>query len=282
MRVFGVPPSGGNQSKPKIRRRKRRMLHSILLIPALSATACAADIPTPSLTLDETTNTSPPAQTQPNATGDWLGIRPALEKTGLTIGGLLELDTTHVVRGGVDSDSTLARCLFDLNLTLDTDAAFHWPGGTLFFDFQSHDGSNASAETVGDIQGFDNLDAAHFVQIYQLWYQQKFAGDMFRVKAGKIDANADFSVIEHGKEFLHSAATYSTTIFPIVTYPDPAPGADFFFKPADAFYAGIGAFYSNRKPALPRPHRPSAIYRALARRLLPHRRGRLAMETSPR
>ena len=168
-----------------------------------------------------------------------------MAKKGLAVGGFVQLDMTKVLHGGVDTNSLPLRYLLDLNVTLDTKPTLGWDGGTVFFDFQSHDGENASQTAVGDIQGFDNLDAGHFVQIYQLWYQQLFADGKFRVKAGKMDANVDFSAIDHAKEFLQATAAYSPTIFPMVTYPDPAPGAEFFFQPADVFYVGVGAYYSN-------------------------------------
>jgi carbohydrate-selective porin OprB len=221
-------------------------LHSAALALLLAATLRAASIDSPRLTLDQTSNTSPPVETPSYATGDWFGLRPALDHRGLTLAGLVELDTTKVLRGGIDTDHTPVRYLFDLNLALDTDQAFHWPGGKLFFDLQTHDGPNPSPHTVGDVQGFDSIDGAHFIQISQLWYQQTFANTPLHAKAGKIDANADFSVIDHGTEFLNTAAAYSPTMFPMVTYPDPAPGAELFFQPTDLFYAGIGAFYSNR------------------------------------
>ncbi len=213
---------------------------------ALAASARGGDIQSRVLSLDDNPNTSPPAETPSYASGNWLGVRPALDKKGITIAGLVDLDTTKVLRGGADTDRTAIRYLLDLNVTLDMEKFLGWRGGTLFFDFQSHDGPNASPGIAGDVQGFDNMDAPHFVQIYQLWYQQKLAGDAIRVKAGKINSNADFSVVDHGSEFLSSAAAYSPTIFTMITFPDPAPGADMFFQPNDWLYAGVGAFYSNR------------------------------------
>jgi porin len=201
---------------------------------------------TPRLTFDDNLNTAPPAEPPPQnqfPTGDWLGLRTSLANNGLTLGGYVQLDTTKVLHGGADTDKTPVRYLLDLNATYD--ASTFLPDATFFLDFQSHDGPNASA-TVGDIQGFDNLDAPHFVQIYQLWFQQLLFDKQLRIKVGKIDINtSDFSIMDHCREFLASAPAYNVTNFPIITYPDPAPGAEFFYTAPNNLYAGFGAFYSN-------------------------------------
>jgi porin len=200
----------------------------------------------PVLSLDQPPAPSPPHQ---YPTGDWWGLRTTLANNGLALGGYVQLDVTKNLRGGADTDKTPTRYLLDLNATYD--AAKFLPDATLFLDFQSHDGPNGS-KTVGDIQGFDNMDAPHFVQIEELWYQQLLFDKQLRIKAGKIDINtSDFSIFDHGKEFLASAATYAVTNYPIITYPDPAPGVEFFYNPAmpkdspHAPYVGFGAFYSN-------------------------------------
>jgi porin len=195
------------------------------------------------LTLDQTA--PPAAQPSANNTGDWGGLRPQMDARGFTFAGLIQLDISRNFRGGVDTDSTPIRYLLDLNATVDTEKALRWHGGTFFLDFEAHDGPNASTTAVGDIQGFDGIDGFRFVQIFQLWYQQRLFDDKLRIKFGKIDANADFSVIDHGKEFLNSSMSYPVTIFPMVTYPDPAPGMEIFLEPDSHFYAGAGAFYSN-------------------------------------
>ncbi|MGN6367989.1 MAG: carbohydrate porin [Phycisphaerae bacterium] len=227
------------------------MLKPALLSLALLPAAALAQIPT--LTIqDDTSPTSPPAQPASSAnypTGNWWGLRDSLANNGFSVGGLLQLDVSKTLSGGLDTNRTPTRYLLDLNVTYD--ASKFLPDASFFLDFQSHDGPNASAATVGDIQGFDNLDSPHFVQIAQLWYQQLLFQKQFLIKAGKIDANADFSVIEHGKEFLNSAAAYADCNFPMVTYPDPAPGAEFFFSPTMPDnsrhnpYAAFAAFYSN-------------------------------------
>jgi porin len=178
-------------------------------------------------------------------TGDWFGLRNTLADHGIIVGGNILVDTSRNLTGGLRHDRTELRYLLDINATLDTEKALQWHGGTFFFDFQNHDGPSPTADLVGDTQGFDNMDAVHFTQIYQLWYQQLFASDTLRIKLGKIDANTDFSFVDHAREFFNASTGYSPAIFPMVTYPNPAVGGEIFFSPAGHFYAGLGAFYSN-------------------------------------
>jgi len=199
---------------------------------------------------------------EPNATGNWGGVRTTLADRGLTFGGFIQMDVSKNLRGGIDTDHTALRYLLDLSVTGDTEKLWHWHGGTFFLDFQAHDGSNGSTEQVGDVQGFDSMDGFRFVQIYQLWYQQRLCADKVRLKIGKMDANLDFSVVEHGKEFLNSSMAYVITMFPMVTYPDPAPGAAVFFEPDAHWYAEAGTFYSNsRQTFLNISGHPEAIER---------------------
>jgi porin len=216
----------------------------------LAVTAAAAADPDSPAPATEPAAATPAAETQPAGpgpylTGDWGGRRAKLVDQGFTFGGFVQLDISHNFQGGVTTSLTAFRDLLDLNATVDLEKVCGWHGGHAYADFQSLDGPNATAAVVGDGQGFDSLDGPHFVQFSQLWLQQKFAGDQLWAKLGKIDANNDFCVIDHGKEFLNSAAAYSVTMFPFPTYPDPAPGAELFLDPGGRGYVGAGVFYSN-------------------------------------
>ncbi len=182
-------------------------------------------------------------------TGDWGGLRPRLAERGLTIGGTALLDVSRNLTGGLRSNLTAVRDLIHIHLALDTRKAFALPGGTFYLDFASHNGTNGTADLVGDAQGFDNQDAPRFNQVYEVWYQQKLLGDTFRLKAGKMDANSEFAVQEYGREFLGSTMAYSTTISAMPTYPNPAPGAEVFFKADNHFDLGGGVFYDNGQQA---------------------------------
>lgn len=197
----------------------------------------------PRLTLDEQ---APPAAPQPyNATGDWFGERTKLEDKGLSFAGFVLLDVAKNLKGGLNTREWPVQYLLDLNFTLDTQKAFGWSGGQVFLELQSHDGPDVAQRLTGDISNSNNMNAVHYGQIYQLWYQQTMFGDVLRWKVGKIDANADFSLIDHGKDFLGAPYGYSPTIVAFPSYPASAPGALAFVTIDKHLYAGAGAFYAS-------------------------------------
>ncbi len=42
---------------------------------------------------------------------------------------------------------------------------------------------------------FDKLNFSPYLQVFELWYQQKLFDGRLRIKLGKVDANTEFSVI---------------------------------------------------------------------------------------
>jgi porin len=207
-----------------------------------------AETAAPMLTLDaaETEPATEPAKAEPfGFTGDWGGQRKRLVEEGVAFGGWCDLDITRNWRGGVDTEATPVRYLLDLHVALDGEKLWHLPGASFLVDFQSHDGPDAIKNLTGDLQGFDNNDARTFVQIYQLWWEQKWAGEALRTKIGKMDTAAEFSVMPHSLDFLNATMPWSISIYAFPSYPDPAPGGVVYWKPTEWFYANGGLFHSN-------------------------------------
>ncbi len=202
------------------------------------------------LSLDVAPADPPAEEPSYGITGDWGGTRTALISKGLTLAGYVSSDVSKNLRGGLDTQATPCRYILDLSASFNPEPLFHWQGAAFFLEFQSHDGPSGTARLTGDLLGFDNTDASHFVQIYQLWYEQKFDDDRLRAKVGKIDAASEFSVMKHGLDFLNSTMAYSVSMFTFPTYPDSAPGALLFWQPNDHVYLGGGLFYSNHCESL--------------------------------
>ncbi|HVX85859.1 MAG TPA: carbohydrate porin [Phycisphaerae bacterium] len=196
----------------------------------------------------ENPNTAPPAQPErgDQATGDWAGWRTRLENAGVTVHGTLDLDTSHVLRGGVDTEKVLFREFTDLNATLDFAKLLQWQGASMFIDFSSHHGPDASAKGAGDIISFDDIEDPPYIALAQCWFAQKLPGG-FQAEVGKIDPIVDFAHMAHAELFLSSAALYPPTIFPMPTGAHDAGGAEIFWQPRDQGpYAGVGAYDDNR------------------------------------
>ena len=177
------------------------------------------------------------------ATGDWNGIRPALENNGLTFAGRMLMDWSYVLAGSTEQRGTL-RELVDLNLTYDLKPLFKIDGGTIFAQWYNRQGPRGTDNTR-DLQGYDNMDAGRLNQVEEFWYEQKFLGGRFRTKIGQVDANNEFDSIGAASEFINSSAGFSPTLLDFPTYPNPALSINGFVAPVDWFYAGAGAYADN-------------------------------------
>jgi porin len=140
-------------------------------------------------------------------------------------------DWSRNFRGGVEAGS-LNRYLLKTSVAIDTKKAMGWNGGTAFASLQHHLGKQGGDE-VGDAQGFSNIDAPAGTHLYELWYQQVILNAKLRVKAGRVDANSEFAVVENGADFMNSSMGYSPTILALPTYPEPRPSVNVFYRPTE-------------------------------------------------
>ncbi len=182
-----------------------------------------------------------PWSTWSRATGDWAGARTRLEDSGISINGSLILDWSSVLDGGIQQRSA-TRHLLDVNFTFDLETIFGVQGATVFADFYSQAGPNASND-AGDFQGFSNIDLDDDVdQLAELWYEQWLFENAIRIKIGKVDANSEFAFVEAAANFINSSPGVTPTILGLPTYPDPATSVNVFAYPTEHLYLGFG-FY---------------------------------------
>jgi porin len=177
---------------------------------------------------------------QPRTTGDWFGVRRNLEDAGVMVNARLVADYSQVFQGGASPGGTAFRDLFQLNLTLDAGKLVGLQGGTVFANFQNEAGDNGSRD-VGDLQGFDSIDADGRTQLSELWYEQALFDQKLRVRLGKIDPNSFFANPLNGGEFVHSGGGISPNIL-IPQYPDPATGVQVVLAPTEHLDFGGGVF----------------------------------------
>lgn len=167
--------------------------------------------------------------------------RERLDKRGIAGNLTFVNDWSKNFRGGASSAGSFDRYSLDLSLTLDTRKLANWSGGTAFVRMKNHFGANGG-DYVGDAQGFSNIDDVPRTRLYELWYEQKFFSDRLRLKAGKIDANSDFAVVQVAGDFLNSSMGYSPTIVALPTYPEPQPAVTLFVIPRSHYQVSTGFF----------------------------------------
>lgn len=163
------------------------------------------------------------------ATGKWFGARPIIEDHGLSVNSSLLYSPFMKSGGGLNGESSgKGYSLFNLSVTLDTEKAGLWKGGTFFTLYQRKagygiSGPNGNGGAMGDWMGMDGWDWRQINQISECWYQQKLFKDKVRLKLGKQDANMDFGFLNSGWDFMNTAFSVNPTI-PMPTYPDQSFG----------------------------------------------------------
>lgn len=158
------------------------------------------------------------------ATGKWFGSRPLLEDHGVTVNSSLLYSPFVKTGGGANGEgSGKGYSLFNLSVTVDTEKAGLWHGGTFYTLYQRKTGYGLAGPggAMGDYMYFDGWEARQINQISECWYQQKFFKDKLRLKFGKQDANIDFGFLNSGWDFMNLAFSINPTV-PLPTYPDQA------------------------------------------------------------
>lgn len=187
-------------------RKRNKIIVSILLF-AHSFAAMADELPPEAGTL----------------TGDWGGARTKMREKGFTIKSSLILDDTWTLHGGKHRTRAVGdyEYLFDLSLKVESRPLFHYSGGTLFIDFQSHHGKDPSKD-AGTFVFVDVIEARPFNELYALWYKQASRDNKFWILAGKSDAYDNFLDAAHDLLFMNSGYQTIPTVLFLPTYPDPA------------------------------------------------------------
>ena len=171
------------------------------------------------------------------------GDRNALAEHGVTADPFLIVDYSKNFMGGVNTRSDNFRERFNLPITLDTERLFGWHGGTFVAVYQLQHGQNASHQLTGDAQNFSfATDADGRSQLGQLWYQQKLFNDVLRLRAGKLEGNADFDALDNDQDFMNNTFQTSPTLGLLPSFPETGAGVQLFFEPEGGYYAGAGVF----------------------------------------
>lgn len=228
----------------------RDVIAIVIILPVL---ACVATTSSPALAQALSAQASVATQSastpdfwhRDRLSGEWMGLRNRLANEGISIGLSLALDGFDNFLGGKKSGQTGASTV-DVSADINTKELFGLNGGNFHIDLENHAGGNPSRTLVGDLQVFDRLSFRSYLQIFELWYQQKFFGGKLSIKIGKADANRDFAVVSNGQMFLNSSAQLAPTLFVLPTTPAPMAGISVFYRPNPILYVNLGIYNANR------------------------------------
>ena len=136
--------------------------------------------------------------------GDMGGLRPALDRYGITLSLSETSEVLGNVTGGVHRGFAYDG-LTTMGLQLDTAKAFGWQGGTANISALQLHGRNLSADNLGTLQTASGIESDRATRLWELWYDQAFLGGRFDVKIGQQSIDQEFmfsqylgAVREHG------------------------------------------------------------------------------------
>jgi len=113
----------------------------------------------------------------------------------------------------------------DLSMELNTESLGLWKNGTTMIYIINDHGSNPTANSVGDIQTFSNIEAPARTKLYECWYEQQM-GDL-SIKIGQQNVNGEFVFSETGLNLINSAFGVIPTVssnIPISIFPNTSIG----------------------------------------------------------
>ncbi|MEM7138402.1 MAG: carbohydrate porin [Myxococcota bacterium] len=202
-------------SQRMVRRQSRPTPHNRRVHPVLLEERSAADeLPLPW------------SQWQ-HMTGDWGGARSFLADHGVLFELVYTGEFFSAANGG---DSSMPPRLsglgnVDVTLTLDTKGLGWWDGGTFFVYFENlhGNGNNVNNAAGGVLNTISSLEAPAFTQLSAYYFQQVLFDGVWRLKAGKHDANSEFVASDITGEFINSTISSPVNIL-YPTFPDPGLG----------------------------------------------------------
>ena len=147
--------------------------------------------------------------------GEWSGWRGRIEEQGLKLGGENVSEFSTVFDGGIHQKASF-RNLLTIEAEADLDRLAGVQGGSAYIQFLSVNAESGGSGDAGDFQGYSNIESDHSLDvIYELWYEQRLFNDKLRIKAGKIDANSEFSFVGAAGDFASSSAGFrSDSLWP--------------------------------------------------------------------
>jgi porin len=127
-------------------------------------------------------------------TGDWGGVRTALEKKGVDVSIAYIGETLSILSGGLRRGTSYEGRL-DVTINTDLEKLVGWTGAkTQIRVFQIHDVNNRDAmDFTGSIADPSNIDATPTTRLFTAWFQQDF-GKFASLRFGQLAADDEFLV----------------------------------------------------------------------------------------
>jgi porin len=161
------------------------------------------------------------------ATGDWNRNRALLEDRGCQFIATYTSQTWGNVTGGVRQGATYGG-LLQFGAELDLGKLVGWKGGSFNTTWLWIHGGNPTTSLTGAPFPASGIEAPNGFRALDLWFQQKFPGEVLTLRAGLFNADRDFTISENCQLFLNAATgwpiLYDGELGGPPAYPFAAPG----------------------------------------------------------
>jgi porin len=188
-------------------------------------------------------------------------LRQRLEDRGIVFNFTYAADAFAVVSGGIQR-GVFFNGILDLGTDIDLEKLAGWKGAHFHVNgFYPH-GEDGSANYVGDIGTFSNIEAYDTYRLYELWLEQNFFDRRLSVRAGQITLDSEFAALDsYGGLFIQSgfgAPEAFSANLPVPVFPNAALGLRVRLEPAPGFYFQAAVFDGNPAPGLTLDRSPGA------------------------
>ena len=190
---------------------------------------------------------------------DPAGLRKRWEGRGVTVSLQHTTEAWSNLRGGIRRGVTLGS-LVQAGITLDTEKAGLWSGGTVQVNALHVGGRFPSQDLIGNLQPATSIEARRGAYLAEAWVEQALPGKIGSLRAGQLRADVEFlssgyvSDPEDAPSYANAGALFVNASFgfPAITglalpnggpaYPFAVPGARLKLTPSDRISLLLGAF----------------------------------------
>ncbi len=179
--------------------------------------------------------------------GDMGGVRPFLERQGVTLGLEYTAQYWNAANGGIQEGSNYADNL-NIIFEVDGEKAFGIPGSTVMLSFLNNNGSAVNSGRIGSVQGVDNIETDEpTFKLYEAWVEQNFYDDRLSILLGIHDLNSEFWVTDISGNFIKPVMQIGQTLAQTGTngpsvFPQPGLAGRVRVKPTEESYIMVAAY----------------------------------------
>lgn len=191
-------------------------------------------------------------------TGNWGGLRTALEDRGVQLGLNYIGEAFGNPTGGIEQ-GTIYEGRLEMLVSLDLEKTLGWAGAAFHANAYQIQGGGLSGNQLNNFLLVSNIEAVRSTRLFDLWLEQQLFDGALSVRAGQLAADDEFFISLYGVNLLNSTFGWPgilTLNLPSggPAYPLATPGVRVRATPTENLSLAVAVF--NGDPAGPGPGDP--------------------------